>query len=537
MKEFRWLALGTAALALLLVVKYRLHSETLQPVSKLATTAAENPSRNESPRRPGFVNSGEAGAPFASGRVGWIESEAADEKEPLVAISGRVFNDRGALPFFELLFSRVERSLLVSVRADASGHYEVVLPTPGRYQVHGRSAPALGLLASLLLDGPGSRRELDVQVPAVGRLAVKIMGGQGENVILTLAHSRLSRVPVVWKWLAEDRAWEADLTESEYCVRAFTESGLFAEDSVQVEAGGRAEVELSLAAGRGLLFGRVVDSDTGAGLAGVRLTGLPESSRTSAWSGPDGNFAMAPSSRLTPASIRAQLPGYLDQQISVARAAAQAPQRVRIEMSKGFELAGAVVDEDDRPVVGARVALKAKGRSTRYAFTRERGLFEVSGLSAGSVQVWASTPEKSSSVKVLQIPHSTVGLKLNEPALLVQGQVSRAGGEPIAEPFEVQVLLEEPPPGAEARPPSPGKDRKWLLGGFARSLNRTHDYPGVFRDPEGRFELFGLPPGKYRLAILGKSLQGESEGLFYGKSEPFELRASGPPVFVRVQVD
>lgn len=464
------------------------------------------------------------------GRVGFGDAP--------VTLTGDVFNDRGSLPFFELFFVSADGSRFFSARGNSRGRYRVELP-PDWYEVHGRRIGSIGLLSSVLLTGETAAQELDIEAPPVGRLVVHVVGNGGEEIHLSLTHARLHRAPALTAHLDAADSWQVHLTEGEYRLRAWTVSGLYAEESTGVKPREQVEVALALRPVPGLLMGRVVDLATGAGLGGVRLQGLPEFSQSAGWSGPNGDFVIAPGNR-SPSTIRAMLPGYLDQEQDVRGCRGQTPCRVVLEMSPGVELAGTVLGQDGRPVQGARVTVKGRNQLTRYATSELGGRFSVTGLSPGPVRVWASTLELSSRVETVQAPHERFTLKLSEPGLRVTGQARLPGGAPLTKPFGVQLLVDETQPETRAwrAPGDLSRLHEAARQGAAERLNRVHDYPGMFRDPSGRFELFGLAPGRYRLAILGKHSGESGETYFYGKSEPFEVGGrSNPPLFVPVEVE
>ncbi len=152
---------------------------------------------------------------------------------------------------------------------------------------------------------------------------------------------------------------------------------------------------------------------------------------------------------------------------------------VRISLRQGTQLAGLVVDANDRPVRSARVTVRefAGGVKEVRESTDGEGRFVFTNLAGTEpVDLEVEHPDYS--------PYAAQGVEVGTEQIVVRlaplggvlGVVVDASGEPMTS-FSVQ-------------PQADGEGE-----GGKRIHSRT------FQDPEGRYQYTGIPAGKYTIAI------------------------------------
>jgi protocatechuate 3,4-dioxygenase beta subunit len=140
--------------------------------------------------------------------------------------------------------------------------------------------------------------------------------------------------------------------------------------SVVLPAGASEPLAITLAP-TAALGGRVVDAADGKPLAGIRMVARTEGGAFVARSGADGRYSMR---GLSPRSYR--LAAEDERYVPWSRTVRVAPGQAEAQdapLTRAATLAGRVVDEEGRPIEGARVRVSRGGENVFRAFTR---LFE-----------------------------------------------------------------------------------------------------------------------------------------------------------------
>ncbi|HVZ22768.1 MAG TPA: carboxypeptidase regulatory-like domain-containing protein [Vicinamibacterales bacterium] len=130
------------------------------------------------------------------------------------------------------------------------------------------------------------------------------------------------------------------------------------------------------------ISGRVVDAESGAAVANVRIAVTPSVPGAAVTlTDADGRFSFStPSPRVTLTITRA---GYA--RTTAAAAASGAP--IELQLTRGAAVEGRVVDEVGEPAVGAPVEVRGAPGSRFFAQTDDRGEFRIGGLAAGTIDV------------------------------------------------------------------------------------------------------------------------------------------------------
>jgi protocatechuate 3,4-dioxygenase beta subunit len=193
---------------------------------------------------------------------------------------------------------------------------------------------------------------------------------------------------------------------------------------------------------------------------------------------------------------------YVDARLTVTAPTTE----VRVILSRGLEIVGTVVDEDDQPVAGVRVAAardeERKGRAdVRFQeeessekvqdATGARGDFRLRGLEAGRWLVSAtqggSRDFREAHARVEVRPGSPPSVRLKfEKGLAISGTVSRAG-LPVP-----GVEVSAYPAGERKTRPSPDEIREMAGPGRATSAE------------DGTFVVKHLKPGAYQLSAVSE---------------------------------
>ncbi|HEY3447265.1 MAG TPA: carboxypeptidase regulatory-like domain-containing protein [Myxococcales bacterium] len=193
----------------------------------------------------------------------------------------------------------------------------------------------------------------------------------------------------------------------------------------------------------------------------------------------------------------------------------------RLVLSRGIELTGTVVDEEDQPVAGARVMAipdqgaddprpRAPGSFKRCEATTARGEFAVRGLDEGPYEVTASAggtrgDGRQASQRVVVHGPKTGPIKLQFPkGLSISGKVVGQDGKPATE-VRIFARMKELE-GAEGSPDSEGR--------FSSSESGD----------DGSFTLRNLQPGSFEITAQ------HSKGRLSSRSEPVTAKAGDTAV-------
>lgn len=280
---------------------------------------------------------------------------------------------------------------------------------------------------------------------------------------------------------------------------------------VNIQPEGNDPVVMQLPASR-VLRGRVVDSDTGAPVPGVYVSGnstnadqtqLPGTG-SMAVSGTDGHFELPVTKGVCKLSIRHEVDGYFVPTYAARRSAGPDPvyptvtitdeepiDEVVVKVARGLVVKGTVVDEQGLPVRGIQVTATTQGGSYRQTatVTDTDGAYRFAGLSpyvptriaawseSGAAEETIGSTEDHPWQKTLT---KNVALKLIS-ATSVVGRVTQAG-RPVS---GVSVRL------FRAGPADPGEQ------GVRFSLSGK-----TVTDAQGKYRLAGLTKGdRYYLDV------------------------------------
>jgi len=252
-----------------------------------------------------------------------------------------------------------------------------------------------------------------------------------------------------------------------------------------------------------VLEGRTLDVETRKPVARVKLRLATEDGTLSARSGADGRFR-----------VRGLRPGQVQLRADEARYVPWTRNRVAIEkgatrtldvpLTRGASLSGRVVDEDRRPVAGAKLALSDADESPFALASRERsgdpgarirsradGTFSATRLAPGGNQrlsVRHPDFEKGTLGGISLAPgeaRTGVVVALRR-GLVLAGSVKDPEGNPLA---GAELALG---PSMAIRSSRGGPRMQMAFGGFS-------ELQPARSGADGRFELRGVPPGDYAL--------------------------------------
>lgn len=278
---------------------------------------------------------------------------------------------------------------------------------------------------------------------------------------------------------------------------------------VTLPADGEVRVEM---AREKVLTGRVVEKGTGEPLAGATVTamkrgtlvmgGMQVMGVTSAGSTPAGEDGRFELGGLAPGryEIQVSAEGHRDAVRTVILEEASEPAPLTIEMERGLELRGRVVDPGGAPVAGAHVRAMpgSLGQGAMVGSVQETrsggdGTFVIQGLGEGRYTLEAEDDEGRRGTAMAEAGgDQEVVIELSDGTTL-RGRVVDEEGTPVS--------------GARVR--------VWGMGTTA---------PPVTTGPDGRFELTPLFPGSYVVSAGAEGYAGGGENVTVPESgEPEEV--------------
>ncbi len=189
--------------------------------------------------------------------------------------------------------------------------------------------------------------------------------------------------------------------------------------------------------------------------------------------------------------------------------------QVAIVLEPATALRGRAILPDGSPAVGARIsAYNAPVSSPESVEADEQGRFVFEDIAPESytvtAQLKAYEPVHLRDVEVGAEGLEEIEIRFQEPGLSITGRVVNDLGEPVR-----HAHVSAQPNGAE---PGPG-------------LSRT-----AFADGEGKFDLFGLTPGSWALAVSGDGFAQSESSVFQAGSTDVELRTPVAQVTLRIHV-
>jgi protocatechuate 3,4-dioxygenase beta subunit len=294
----------------------------------------------------------------------------------------------------------------------------------------------------------------------------------------------------------------------------------------------------------GALEGRVVDASSGRGLARVKVTTRAGSDVFVTRSGPDGSYRFQGLARGR-YRVAADEPRYVPFVRDGIVLWPGETERADLPLVAGAAISGQVVDEDGRPVAGARGQLAIGGESGVAAFVREMrtggdaytfrtaadGSFKASRLRPGNGQrltVTHAEHERQTVGGLDLAPGATLSRVrvVLRRGLALSGFVKDEEGNPVAG-AEVRLMQMR-----EARGGRRGMQMSFSFMPGPESMPRARS------GPDGRFEFKGLSPGAEFTLVAEKP--GYSDATLANvrlveEMDPVELRL-GPAAMIAGQV-
>jgi hypothetical protein len=262
--------------------------------------------------------------------------------------------------------------------------------------------------------------------------------------------------------------------------------------------GSRHELEIQLATPRatpasGQITGRVEDQH-GDPVPMAHLTAKGAQRNFSTHSAPDGTFRTFRIKGLRDGAYTLLCVGSGFVYVTLENVAVGS--EVRIAMHPGHDFRGRLVDEDGKPVQGARVGLRPWGQIGGYVRSRSDGSFEFKGEGPGEYHL------RLGSRQVVEVDPRGFTIPCEK---VVEFVVGRLPPVPIPEepprlmPIEGRVLRRD--------------DRPFPLGTLVivrAGRKGSHDRAETWCDLEGRFAL-KVPEGSYTLKVV---LEGPGRAIF-----------------------
>ncbi len=162
-------------------------------------------------------------------------------------------------------------------------------------------------------------------------------------------------------------------------------------------------------------------------MGGVQVAGMIAAG--SATTLPDGTFEIG---GLSEGGYSAEISarGFQRTSRSVAVPAEGNPPPLTVELRKGFEIHGTVVDENGTPVDGVRVMAGA-GETWSHATSGPGGAFTVEGLPRGTVEVRAVAQDGRKGKTTAEAGSAEPVTVTLSPGVAIRGTVTTTGGEPV----------------------------------------------------------------------------------------------------------
>ena len=233
----------------------------------------------------------------------------------------------------------------------------------------------------------------------------------------------------------------------------------------------------------------------------------------------EGRFVFSAVSKGFPYWVRFAKEGYASgqEELGVLESSQDGLRWVLLRGLRGY---GQVVDEDDRPVVGAEVRLQTQEEQTSWrsrrdfggnrekkATTDAEGRFELLGLHPGPIELRASAeglaPTEVPGIELVEGEESVdLGVLVLGPGAVVEGRVVDESEQPLA---DVRIALVEGQQGM------PFAMARYMIG---------RDSPVQNTGTDGKFRFTGLRPGQ-RLSVV-TSLEGYVDQVVPGITAPLE---------------
>jgi protocatechuate 3,4-dioxygenase beta subunit len=319
---------------------------------------------------------------------------------------------------------------------------------PGSYTIAASHDDFASTESGLVEVGAGATRsDLGITMQLGAELAGRVVdehgnGLEGIPVELRAPGDRLPRMTVT----ASDGSFSFRGVRGDVSVTALPYDLPPVRESVVIENGARATVELALSSTLYTLRGRVVD-ERGFGVSGALLTVSAKSPETpvqrSAKSDSDGTFSV-PALPEPPFELSAEHPAFSPASVSEI----ESTDGVHVVMSAGVTFLGEVLDDWTGDAL-RDVAIRLDGPLHREAKTRTDGTFVFRRAPTGTYDISFSHPdyEPQSRRVVLEPPlyvdrPQTLDTVRLEPGGIVEGEVLDARSDPVS---NAEVTWGDPP--------------------------------------------------------------------------------------------
>ncbi len=484
--------------------------------------------------RPGAPFTGAARAEAAPGEAGGSPTAAdrsgaparSDGRARVPRVTGRVEDERGvpvagAEVRAEALDPRALRGGLAEhgdalghATSDADGRFEVPVREAGWSRI--RAEAAGHGTADAWAAGPGAWVLLTLPDP--GTLDVRAVDGDGAPVADAHVDAWIGRTRLAGTTDGDGTWHDETVPPGSAKLRATAPDGREGEAGPVAVSPGASTHVLVVLAPAVALGGRVVDARSGLPVEGAEVdVARPGRGVSFGTTGPDGTFGPAVAG---PAGARvlvaARAPGRRPTLLPVVLAAGAPAMEVRVPLSEASDVAGRVVDDEGRPVAGARVTTTSDGvldRAPPGVTTDEQGRFALPppGPPAPGrrVSIVAEGPEGRAALSLR--PDETVSdvVLVLVPGATVQGRVVDGEGRALAG----VVARLEPVWGRLPDRGRPGARTSLLLSMSGSDAG----FPTASTDAEGRFEVRAVPRGPYDVRLARGALEGR------GGSGPVEV--------------
>jgi hypothetical protein len=158
------------------------------------------------------------------------------------------------------------------------------------------------------------------------------------------------------------------------------------------------------------------------------------------------------------------------------------------------EVGGTVTDTSGAGVAGATVTLRSSAGQTQSAVTDTSGLFQITGLSAGKYQLSVTAPGFAELA-------DEVSISADDPSLLLS------------------IVLY--PQGRGLSGKVADTTGAAVVGATVRVRNAAGESKSAVTDAQGKFQIEGLAPDRYSIAVTAKGYAGYiAAGLSVGAGEP-----------------
>jgi hypothetical protein len=184
---------------------------------------------------------------------------------------------------------------------------------------------------------------------------------------------------------------------------------------------------------------------------------------------------------------------------------------LRLQLTPTGAISGRVTDSEGKPLEGAAVTVESSPVRNEF-FTDENGHFRIGGLAPGKYRVRAR--RESGFTQTINVPpeiRADGSVEVHNaatyyPGVLTTKQAGKVEVKPGEETSGIDVQLVGAPfvrVSGKAVGKPPGAHQA-----FADVTTRDHCCPGVQMNSEGKFEIWGLDPGKYTVSGRWESAGG-----------------------------